>query len=64
MFRDHLISKRQHCKVGVQSVEVWEAMLENHGFMLCQETPMRTIVRSALLQANILLLFSLVIQPF
>ena len=64
MFRDYSISKRQHCKVRVQSVEVWEVMLENRGFMSCQETPMRTIVESVLLQVNTLLLFSLVIWPF
>ena len=64
MFRDHLISKRQCCKVRVQSVEVWEVMLENCGFMSCQETPTRTIVGSVLLQVHTLLLFSLFIQPF
>ena len=48
----------------VQSVEVWEAMLENRGFMSCQETPTRIIIGSVLLQVNILLLFSLVIWPF
>ena len=64
MFRDHSISKRQHCEVRVQSVEVGEVMLENHGFMSYQETPTRTIIGSVILQVNTLLLFSLVIWPF
>ena len=58
MFRDHSVLKRQ------QSVEVGEAMLENRGFMSCQETPTRIIVGPVLLQVNTLLLFSLVIWPF
>ena len=39
-------------------------MLENRGFMSCQETPTRIIVGPVLLQVNTLLLFSLIIQPF
>ena len=57
MFGDHPILKRWRCKVRVQSVEVWEAMLENRGFMSCQGTPARIIIGSVLLQVNTLLLF-------